>query len=183
MSATDRARRRGSNGRTPGGRPAVVLAAVRAALVSARRRLALRRGADRSGAATGDRGRAEDRAPRAAARPGLHPHRRRAQDAATPSRSPPAATIHLRRRAASTDLDTGGIPWGTECRAVARGLALTTPWPAPGLSCWSMIGKVGRTGQPFEIGTGTTFTRHRRRPAHPRRQRQLRERQHRDTGS
>ena len=51
----------------------------------------------------------------------------------------------------------GGIPWGARCRAVARGLALTTPWPAPGVSCWSLIGKVGRNGKPFEIGTGTTF--------------------------
>ena len=25
------------------------------------------------------------------------------------------------------------------------------------MSCWSLIGKVGRNGKPFEIGTGTTF--------------------------
>ena len=49
-----------------------------------------------------------------------------------------------------------GIAWGSECAAIAKGQARNSPWPAPGLRCWSLIGKVD-SGAPFEIGTGTSF--------------------------
>ena len=51
----------------------------------------------------------------------------------------------------------GGIAWGKECDAVFKAeAARKRPWPAPGLRCWSMIGKVG-AGPAFEIGTAKTF--------------------------
>jgi len=53
-------------------------------------------------------------------------------------------------------LGPAGIAWGQACTAIAKGQARTSPWPAPGLRCWSLIGKVG-AGAPFEVGTQTSF--------------------------
>jgi hypothetical protein len=35
---------------------------------------------------------------------------------------------------------------------------LPPPFTAPGLACWSLIGKVGTNGTPFQLGTSLTFT-------------------------
>jgi hypothetical protein len=54
---------------------------------------------------------------------------------------------------ALTDVSPAGRAWGPQCiRLATRGAA----WPAPGLRCWSLIGRVG-AGAPFDVGTGTTF--------------------------
>jgi hypothetical protein len=45
-----------------------------------------------------------------------------------------------------------GIPWSKTCFAIAR-QASTAPFPAPGLPCWSLIGRIGEAGKPFEVGT------------------------------
>jgi len=31
-------------------------------------------------------------------------------------------------------------------------------YPAPGLPCWSLIGKIGASGTPFEVGTSLDYT-------------------------
>jgi hypothetical protein len=53
-------------------------------------------------------------------------------------------------------LGPSGIPWGSACMAIAKGQARNDPWPARGLACWSLIGKVG-AGTPFAVGAGTSF--------------------------
>ena len=47
-----------------------------------------------------------------------------------------------------------GIAWGSTCRSLSR--AHTAPWPAPGLPCWSLIGRIG-SGKAFEIGADRSF--------------------------
>jgi hypothetical protein len=47
-----------------------------------------------------------------------------------------------------------GLPWGPQCAAIGGGNAAA--WPAPGLSCYSLIGRIG-SGAAFEIGDGGTF--------------------------
>jgi hypothetical protein len=49
-----------------------------------------------------------------------------------------------------------GIPWGPSCTKIAGGNPKTIHWPAPGIRCWSLIGRIG-TGAPFEIGTAKTL--------------------------
>jgi hypothetical protein len=46
-----------------------------------------------------------------------------------------------------------GIPWGRSCNVLA---ASVVGWPAHGLACWSLIGRVG-AGPPFEIGDARTL--------------------------
>ena len=46
-----------------------------------------------------------------------------------------------------------GIPWAGQCSGVAKN---PQPWPAPGLACWSLIGRIG-SAPPFEIGAARTF--------------------------
>jgi hypothetical protein len=46
-----------------------------------------------------------------------------------------------------------GTAWGPRCLAIARSRAR---FAAPGLSCWSLIARLG-TGAPFEIGTASSF--------------------------
>ena len=53
-------------------------------------------------------------------------------------------------------LTPSGIPRGAECEAISINQPRSTPWPAPSLSCWSLIGKV-QGGKVLEIGLGTTF--------------------------
>jgi hypothetical protein len=53
-------------------------------------------------------------------------------------------------------LGPAGIAWGSACTAIAKGQARNSPFPARGLRCWSLIGKVG-AGGPFEVGAGTSF--------------------------
>jgi hypothetical protein len=50
-----------------------------------------------------------------------------------------------------------GIPWGKTCRSIAS-QASSKPFPAPGLPCWSLIGKIGATPKAFEVGKAKTFT-------------------------
>jgi flagellar basal body-associated protein FliL len=57
---------------------------------------------------------------------------------------------HIRK--ASPD----GIPWGKACRDIAS-QASSAPFPAPGLACWSLIGKIGADGKPFAVGRSVTF--------------------------
>ncbi len=59
-----------------------------------------------------------------------------------------------------THLDPAGIPWGSKCSAIAKGQARSSRWPAPGLACWSLIGRIG-TGSPFEIGANAVVHAHR----------------------
>jgi hypothetical protein len=49
-----------------------------------------------------------------------------------------------------------GIAWGPECQAIALKQPRSNPWPAPGLSCWSLIARVG-AGKPIEIGSAASF--------------------------
>jgi len=49
-----------------------------------------------------------------------------------------------------------GRPWTTACLAIARA-ASDSPFPAPGLPCWSLIAKVGTKSAPFEVGMQKTF--------------------------
>lgn len=42
-----------------------------------------------------------------------------------------------------------GDPWST-CQT------FSPPFPAPGLACWSVIGKIGQNGTPFQVGTSLT---------------------------
>ncbi len=53
-------------------------------------------------------------------------------------------------------LSPTGIPWGRQCSAIAARLARGTGWPAPGLNCWSLIGRIG-SGKPFEVGNRRTM--------------------------
>jgi hypothetical protein len=46
-----------------------------------------------------------------------------------------------------------GIPWGQSCNVVAESVV---GWPARGLACWSLIGRVG-SAPPFEIGDARTL--------------------------
>jgi hypothetical protein len=52
--------------------------------------------------------------------------------------------------------DPDGVPWGKACRDIAS-QASSAPFPAPGLSCWSLVGKIGADGKPFEVGKSATF--------------------------
>lgn len=45
-----------------------------------------------------------------------------------------------------------GSPWST-CSS-----RQPPAYPAPGLACWSLIGKIGASGTPFEIGTSLNST-------------------------
>jgi hypothetical protein len=49
------------------------------------------------------------------------------------------------------DGDPAGTPW-SEC----EGDNASGPYPVPGLPCWSMIGRFGSAGTPFEVGDTTT---------------------------
>lgn len=53
-------------------------------------------------------------------------------------------------------LSPAGIPWGRTCSALAEQVSHGRGWPAPGLSCWSLIGRIG-SGKPFEVGTRRTL--------------------------
>ena len=55
-----------------------------------------------------------------------------------------------------SSLTPAGIPWGPRCDAVMKHARDT--WPAPGLACWSLIGRIGAKGKPFQVGTERTFT-------------------------
>ena len=55
-----------------------------------------------------------------------------------------------------TQMTPGGIAWGTQCAAIARGQARTQPWPAQGLNCWSLIARIG-SGSAIGIGEAKTF--------------------------
>jgi len=54
------------------------------------------------------------------------------------------------------NLGPEGIAWGPRCTAIANPERRQIPWPAPGLSCWSLIARVG-VGRPVAIGTSATF--------------------------
>jgi hypothetical protein len=53
-------------------------------------------------------------------------------------------------------LSPAGIPWGRTCSAIAEQVSRGRGWPAPGLSCWSLIGRIG-SGKPFEVGARRTL--------------------------
>lgn len=51
-----------------------------------------------------------------------------------------------------------GIPYSTrECRKLQRS-KLFGPFEAPGLACFSLIGKIGTNGTPFEVGKQLDYT-------------------------
>jgi hypothetical protein len=49
-----------------------------------------------------------------------------------------------------------GIAWGKKCDAIASTEPRANPWPKNGVSCWSLIARVG-TGNPFEVGPARSF--------------------------
>src|SRR5438552_9462525 len=49
-----------------------------------------------------------------------------------------------------------GIPWGARCNRIAN-TRRNIRWPAQGLPCWSLLGRIG-THPAIEIGPSTTFT-------------------------
>jgi hypothetical protein len=52
-----------------------------------------------------------------------------------------------------------GIAPGRQCaRANARQRKTAGGFPAPGLNCWSLIGRIGASSPPFPIGSGVTRT-------------------------
>lgn len=63
---------------------------------------------------------------------------------------------------------SGTLNWGgtcTTCSTPPSGDAWSTcsyreppNYPLPGMPCWSLIGKVGATGAPFEIGSSLNYT-------------------------
>jgi hypothetical protein len=55
------------------------------------------------------------------------------------------------------NLGPDGIPWGRRCTDIAASEGRGFPWPARGLSCWSLFARVGPS-DPVEIGSGATFT-------------------------
>jgi len=55
-----------------------------------------------------------------------------------------------------SQLSPAGIPWGRNCSAIAAQVSRGSGWPAPGLSCWSLIGRIG-AGRPFEVGARRTL--------------------------
>jgi LPXTG-motif cell wall-anchored protein len=55
------------------------------------------------------------------------------------------------------NLGPNGIPWGPRCTDIAESERRAFPWPAQGLSCWSLFARVGPS-DPVEIGSGATFT-------------------------
>jgi len=67
---------------------------------------------------------------------------------------------------ASGTLDwyTGGCPVAGTCNTTPSGDPYSScqglsGFPAPGLACWSLIGKIGQNGTPFQVGTSlTNFT-------------------------
>ncbi|HEY0798928.1 MAG TPA: hypothetical protein VGD50_07245, partial [Candidatus Baltobacteraceae bacterium] len=48
-----------------------------------------------------------------------------------------------------------GKPWTT---CVNLGPPAGPAYPAPGLPCWSLIGKIGANGAPFEVGSNFSYT-------------------------
>ena len=54
-------------------------------------------------------------------------------------------------------LGPGGIPWGTECDAIANPHQRRFPWPLRGAPCWSLLGRIGKH-KAIEIGPSQTFT-------------------------
>ena len=49
-----------------------------------------------------------------------------------------------------------GIPWGAACTRVLHAPTGPGGWAAPGINCWSLIGRIGN-GRPFFIGAHATF--------------------------
>src|SRR4051812_14052707 len=54
-------------------------------------------------------------------------------------------------------LQPPGVKWGDPCQAIAAAKRYRNPWPAAGISCWSLIAKVGSTA-PIFVGSDQTFT-------------------------
>jgi hypothetical protein len=50
-----------------------------------------------------------------------------------------------------------GIAFGPKCDAINRTQPRRSGFPAKGLSCWSLIARVSRAGNPIEVGNATTF--------------------------
>ena len=48
-----------------------------------------------------------------------------------------------------------GIPWGADCTRVLHTPTTRANWPAPGLPCWSLIGRIGN-GTAFPVGSHAT---------------------------
>jgi hypothetical protein len=72
--------------------------------------------------------------------------------------------------AAGDDLtisSSGTFNWGQNCTSNCTASPNGEPWSnckndtltfsAPGLSCWSLVGKIGENGAPFEVGTSITI--------------------------
>jgi hypothetical protein len=70
-----------------------------------------------------------------------------------------AGKIQFQGGGAKTKRTTGpeGIPVSDQCRRIASQVS-KAPFPEPQFACYSLIGKVGATGKPFEVGAKKTFT-------------------------
>jgi hypothetical protein len=62
--------------------------------------------------------------------------------------------IHFGNRPINS-MAPAGVPWGEKCDAATQ---IRGHWPAPGVACWSLIGRVGAQGTPFEVGAARTLT-------------------------
>jgi hypothetical protein len=67
-----------------------------------------------------------------------------------------AGRIHFGARPIDA-MEPAGIPWGRPCDAIANRQGRASGWPARGLACWSLIGRIG-DGPPFAIGAARTVT-------------------------
>jgi hypothetical protein len=63
------------------------------------------------------------------------------------------------------DYWTGGCPSTQDCNVTPDGLPWSTcegstagPYLTPGLACFSLVGRIGANGAPFEVGSNFTFT-------------------------
>jgi hypothetical protein len=55
-------------------------------------------------------------------------------------------------RAPLTVATPNGQPWNNCANTPNKS------WSAPGVNCWSSVGRIGSTGEPFEVGSVRTFT-------------------------
>ncbi len=105
-----------------------------------------------------------------------------APQAASPTAVPSTVIVSIVSTKAFTDtgaqvstgekldiVSTGTITWSTSCLSNCNATPNGTPWnaclatpggtfTAPGLPCWSLIGKIGTTGVPFEVGSALKFS-------------------------
>jgi hypothetical protein len=71
-------------------------------------------------------------------------------------RSAAAGKVQFRGGQVKKTASPTGVPWSQECFKIAYQVS-RAKFPAPGLACWSLIGRIGEGGKPFEVGTRRSF--------------------------